>query len=55
MTSPSLIATLILHGYILSASSSVHLLLHIGPVLDVLVESANVAGDIVIRFEGEGD
>lgn len=36
------------------AASSVHLLFHVGPVLYVLVEVADVAVDFVPGFEGEG-
>lgn len=48
-------ATIVVHGYLLlcTASVAVHLRLHVGSVLNLLVGSADVAGDFVFRFEGE--
>ena len=37
------------------SSTSFHHVLDVGPVFDVLVELANVAADVLIRFEAEGD
>lgn len=41
-----------LHGYV--TVTAIHLLLHVGSEFDVLVEAADVAGDFVPGFEGEG-
>jgi hypothetical protein len=46
-------SALILHRY--RRSTAIHLLLDVRSVLDVLVEAADVAGDLVPGFEGEGD
>jgi hypothetical protein len=35
--------------------TALHLLLHIGPVLDVLPEIADVAPDFLVRLERKGD
>ena len=57
-------SSLVLQGYLLSgttstssssSSSSVHLVLHVRSVLDVLMEVADVAADIVVWLEGEGN
>lgn len=51
--SPTLI--LRLHRYSPSCSlPSINLTLHIRPELDILIKVANVAADVVVRFEAEG-
>lgn len=47
--------SLILQRYLCSSCSSIHLLLYVRPVLDVLFELADVAGYGVPGFEAEGD
>lgn len=37
------------------SAGALHLLLHVGAVLDVLPEVANVAADFLVRLEREGD
>ena len=37
------------------AGAALHLLLHVGAVLDVLPEVADVAADLVVGLEREGD
>jgi hypothetical protein len=45
----------ILHGDMLLRTGMFHLLLDIRALANVLVEVADVAGDVVVGFEGEGD
>lgn len=52
--SPTLILRRRLHGDVIP-TATIHLLLHVGSVLEVLVESADVAGDLVPGLEGVGD
>ena len=52
-TPPLILRRRRLHRYI--ATSTVHLILHVRPVLDVLVEAADVAGDFVPGLHAEGD
>lgn len=51
---PPLRRPLVLHRYWLRSTTG-HLLLHVRSVLDVLIESANVAGDVVVGFKAERD
>ena len=56
LSTPSVIRTrrhLVLQWY--RRRTAIHLLLDVGTELDVLVEIADVAGDVVVGFEGEGD
>jgi hypothetical protein len=43
------------HDRRLLSSTPLHLLLHVRAVLDVLPEIADVAADLVVGFEAEGD
>jgi len=44
-----------LHWYLLSSSASLHHVLHVGSVLEVLVESADMAANIFVRLKAEGN
>lgn len=60
LSSPSLrrplpLALIVHRNALLPSPASIHLLLHVGPVLDVLVEAADVAAYFVPWFEAEGD
>lgn len=44
-----------MHHNRLAVMSAVDLLLHVGPVLDVLPEIADVAADFLVGLEREGD
>jgi hypothetical protein len=43
------------HGVALRRLAVAHLLLHVRAVLDVLVEVADVAADLLVRLQREGD
>lgn len=47
--------SLVLHGDLLSSAPSIHLLLYIRSVFEVLLEVADVAVYGLPGFEGEGD
>lgn len=55
LSSPTLILGRRIHRDIVPSSASVHLVLHIGSVLDVLVKATYMAGDFVPGLKAEGD
>jgi hypothetical protein len=55
MTARPLLSTMHHNRGILLRAASLNLLLNIGSVLDILAEVANVASDLFVRLEREGD